>query len=336
MADIFFNDKSNLNSFSVQNSFENRWFFWGGCICIFALLLGFWFGFSLLPSNVFAEIISVDAAKIFLDEVVPGTKKKDEMDISVLFRGDLLLQHSSSVLAAAGKELEGSPIGGINVSAVSLFKKDKKEFSEKADLSAPIVALYCTHSSETYIPTDGQAKLVGKNGGVHQIAEIIRDQLISRGVSAVLSDTIHDYPDWSISYANSLETIKSMKEQYPSLMYFIDVHRDALPEGVTSVFNYKDEQAASVMLIVGSDQRAEHPNWRQNHAFAQKVGSAIESKAEGILRGVRVQSGRYNQHYSPNAILLEMGSSMNSLSEVKISAVIVANALADIILAEID
>jgi len=199
------------------------------------------------------------------------------------------------------------------------------------DLENPRVLLYCTHNAETYRPDDGVDKREGYNAGIFTVAERLCEELISNGISAILCPTIHDYPDWSKSYANSLNSIKTMQEKYPSLEVFIDVHRDAPAVPINSTVEKDEQEYAKIMLVVGSAERIEHPTWEQNHAFAQKIGSLLEDKCAGILRGVKVQSGRYNQHISSKSILVEMGTNLNSLEQVGNSAVLLAEALKEIL-----
>lgn len=187
--------------------------------------------------------------------------------------------------------------------------------------SKPLVGIYCTHSAESYVPSQGVDKLEGKNGGVFLVAKQLKDTLEQKyGIGAVLSDTIHDYPDWSKSYANSLATLEKMKRNYPSIQLFIDVHRDALTPKDTTTTEINGQKVSKIMFIVGSDTRLPHPAWKQNRDFAQNIANKMEEMYPGLLKGVRVQDGRYNQHVSTHAILLEMGGTENTLDETKRSA----------------
>ena len=234
-----------------------------------------------------------------------------------------------------------TPVSGTPDTAEEILSGHEEESEEEpdtqaavpavADLSNPLVLIYCTHNAETYYPTDGADKLEGKNAGVYQVAKAIYYELLSLGISAVLSDTIHDYPDWSASYQNSLNTIEEMREKYPGLEVFIDVHRDA-PEG------YKDhtvvldnKRFARIMFVVGSEKRIALPTWEKNLSFAQELANSMETACPGILRGVKIQSGRYNQHVSEKCILVEMGTNKNSLQEAQNTAAVLAQTLSEIL-----
>ena len=191
----------------------------------------------------------------------------------------------------------------------------------------PLVGIYCTHSGETYVPTFGVERVDGRNGGVYEVALQLKESLEALGIGVVLIGTVHDYPEWSLSYQNSLASIEKLKAEYPSIEVFVDIHRDALPVGVSSTANAGGVSAAKMMLVVGSDKRVDFPAWRQNLAFAQEIVKMMEDLYPGLSRGVSIQDGRYNQHVSPMAILVEVGSTTNTLQEAKNSAKILAQIL---------
>ena len=196
-----------------------------------------------------------------------------------------------------------------------------------------LVGIYCTHGTESYEPTFGAAKSAGgAPGGIISVASALQKELAALGVGAVFCRKIHDYPEFSASYTNSLASLKQLQADYPTIEIFVDVHRDAgLPEGVTKLCCANGSSAAKILLVVGSDQRAKHDNWQQNHSFARQVGAALEAEEEGILRGVRVQNGRYNQFVDTRCILTEIGDQTNTLAEAEKSAEILARTLFSIL-----
>jgi stage II sporulation protein P len=57
----------------------------------------------------------------------------------------------------------------------------------------------------------------------------------------------------------------------------------------------------------------------------------LEAATPGVTRGAPVQPGRYNQQLSPQAILVEMGSTRNSAAEACASAILLAEAIAEVL-----
>ena len=84
-----------------------------------------------------------------------------------------------------------------------------------------------------------------------------------------------------------------------------------------------------ISLIVGSDTRSSHPKWKQNWAYANYLAEIMEKDYPGLLKNVRVQSGRYNQHIITHSILIEVGSTKNTVTEAERSAELFAKVMAD-------
>jgi len=206
--------------------------------------------------------------------------------------------------------------------------KEKKVAAGKE----PLIAIYCTHNAESYVPSQGMERLEGKNGGVFTVAEHLKTTLEQKyGINTILNSTIHDYPDWSKSYANSLATLEAIKKKYPSVRIFIDVHRDAQVPRDSTIVEINDQKIARIMVIVGSDARLTHPNWRINLSFAKKVGEILDRDYPGLVKAVRVQDGRYNQHVSPQAILVEVGATNNTIEEAQRAVEMLADGLSKVI-----
>jgi stage II sporulation protein P len=308
-----------------------------GCIGILALLLcGFIMGFWVFPTNCFAFLYD-DCEQIFAlslpyYEAVTGdvsfldtNQAARYLTISGIYLNKEY-EYENVVFPAAKVD----PPPNDTTPGISL-EEEETEPSTNLDMTQPIVAIYCTHNAEAYTPTEGAARMEGKNAGIFNVATELYNQLLTLGIPAVLCDTIHDYPEYNKAYTNSLASIQALKEEYPSLEVFIDVHRDSPVEGVSTTVatGTGEENLAKLMLVVGSDKRYTHPLWQQNHAFSQAIGKSLESICPGILRGVRVQDGRYNQQFSTKCILVEVGSSANTLDEALTAADILAKAVAE-------
>ncbi|MEE0776352.1 MAG: stage II sporulation protein P [Bacillota bacterium] len=181
------------------------------------------------------------------------------------------------------------------------------------------VLIYCTHTSEQY--SDGTTVL----DGAAYLREVLREQY---GITAVVSETVHDSPEWYKSYANSRRTAAAMMEDYPDAQLLIDFHRDSGMTKDDCTISTEKGKTASLLLVVGSNMTMEHPNWEENKKTAEALGDAISAVNDDILRGVRVQKGRYNQHLTKNAVLLEVGTDLNSYEEVQRAVEVAAQGIA--------
>ena len=72
------------------------------------------------------------------------------------------------------------------------------------------------------------------------------------------------------------------------------------------------------MLFV---DRLDYTGWEANYQFALKLNNSIESEFPGLSRGIMKKTGMnvngvYNQDFSPNCILIEVGGVSNNIDEV--------------------
>ena len=114
---------------------------------------------------------------------------------------------------------------------------------------------------------------------------------------------------------------------YPSLSYFIDIHRDSITKEYSTV-NLGDKSYAKMMLVVGKD----HSSWQENYNTAVNLNNIILSRYPGLSRGVLEKSGVnvngvYNQDVSGNCILIELGGVDNTIEEVNNTLDVIAEVL---------
>ena len=188
----------------------------------------------------------------------------------------------------------------------------------------PQAVIYCTHTSEEY---QGQSRQKGVAGGVLTVARTLAAALEEQGVGVILDESVHD-TDYDSAYEHSLASLEEVAAEYPDIRLFIDVHRDSALAGISTTLNAEGESYARMLLIVGSNERLPHPDWQQNYQFAQTLAAATNKLLPGVMREPRLYSGRYNQHIGPQAILVEIGSTDNTVEEAQRSAQVLAQAIA--------
>ena len=109
-------------------------------------------------------------------------------------------------------------------------------------------------------------------------------------------------------------------KEYPSIVLFIDLHRDAYnaENAPCDYLNINGVETARLMLVVGKGEKySDKPYYESNIAFAQRITEHLQSIDQKLCRPVRVKPGRYNQHVAPNCILVEVGHNANTLSQAK-------------------
>ncbi len=81
------------------------------------------------------------------------------------------------------------------------------------------------------------------------------------------------------------------------------------------------KRVARMMFVVGTGQGVtgvgwkERPQWQQNYQLALDITDELNSICPTLGKPVRVKTGRYNQHMSSRAMLIEVGHNKNTLEE---------------------
>ncbi len=242
-----------------------------------------------------------------------------------------LLQSEIPLLAAA-VAAEKQVVTSVTPVAREELIPDEESVVSPVPLSEEsLVAIYNTHTGETYALTDGLERLHEKRGGVVKVAEALERELEEKyGIRVARSDVIHD-ANYSTSYARSQETLRGLLADNPSTQVVLDIHRDAGKSRENSIVTVNGQTVAPVLIVVGSDARAPFPTWRQNYNFARELAAEIDRQHPGLCLGVRIKEGRYNQFLHPRAVLLEVGSVSNSTEEAVRSARLLAGPVAEMV-----
>ena len=76
------------------------------------------------------------------------------------------------------------------------------------------------------------------------------------------------------------------------------------------------QKVAQVMLVVGSDLGgAEHPNWKENLAFAAFLQRGTMKRCTSLARPLCLRGSRFNQQATPCSLLVEVGGHGNTLRQ---------------------
>lgn len=168
--------------------------------------------------------------------------------------------------------------------------------------SQPTIAVYHTHSDESYVPTDGKESINGK-GGIYDVGAAFVQQLKAMGFNVEYNEGLHNPHDVN-AYNRSRKTAASLMKTAPDAI--IDVHRDAVPAGQYQA-KVKGQDTTKVKLVVGRS----NPNMKTNMEFAKNLKAAMDKKEPGLSNGIFIGKGSYNQDLSPRAMLIEVGSDTN-------------------------
>jgi stage II sporulation protein P len=173
------------------------------------------------------------------------------------------------------------------------------------------IALYHTHSGESYLPSDGVDSTDQEQGGVYGVGGQLSSRLEKKDELQVIhcQDTFFPY---SGSYRRSRVAALNLVEE-GDLDAIFDLHRDAAPED-EYYREIEDMQLTQVMIVVGT----QNPVYQVNEEFAWQLKEVGDSMYPGLVKGIFYAKGDYNQDLHPRALLLEVGAHTNSRQQAEI------------------
>lgn len=210
---------------------------------------------------------------------------------------------------------------------------------EKAELSAPTVLVFHTHTTESYLQVDDgvfhkgyETRSEDPARNMVRVGDELCRVLEENGIGVLHDTNIYD-KSYNGAYARSRVTVLDYLAKYPTIQVVLDVHRDAIYYSDTShckptaVIN--GEKAAQVMIITGAEegQITDFPHWEENLRFALALQKEAQERFEGLMRPVYFCQRKYNMDTAKCSLLLEIGSDANTLEEACRSAHMIGEAL---------
>ena len=263
--------------------------------------------------------------------------------------------HRATLWAAALCALAVFACAGIYARGAGLLAPGGRELTievlspgadeSEPDESGPRVLIYHTHTWEAYEMTEDAQyaptetwRTMDDRYNMICVGKRLAQELTARGFTVVHDTTAFEPPNLSSAYVRSLAMLEERLSQGEHYDYILDIHRDAysgLYNGANAV-ERDGEQLAYVMLLIGKGTGSTgsgfdaRPDWPTNLALAEEITQEMNDLVPGITREVKIKSGRFNQHVSPGAVLIEVGNNRNTLEEALASCPVIAESLAHI------
>ncbi len=165
------------------------------------------------------------------------------------------------------------------------------------------IAVYHTHNDECYVPARGTPRVDGR-GDVHVIGRVFQEKLEEQGVKVIHNENIH-LPHDRGAYRRARSTVLELLEEEPDAIF--DIHRDAAP-WYAYAERVDGEWLAQIMFVVGR----QNPHFAVNRSFAFDLKAFLDETHPGLIRGVFIANGNYNQDLHPLKLLLEVGAHENT------------------------
>ncbi len=247
--------------------------------------------------------VAVDGSGAYLFSIHGVLSEGDEYIAgdNVLYR--IATVNSGNAIAEKIGEEPMPDVSWLDVGeAQAVFASDEttQAVSAKANADKRLIALYVTHSDESYIPSDGSQSINGQ-GGIYDVAREFRDALQKQGVDVILDESTH-LPHDSGAYRRSRQTAERLLQKQPDAI--IDIHRDGIPDESEYARTINGEEASRVRLLVGRSNQ----NSSVNREFAKQLKAVADKQYPGLIKDIFIGKGNYNQDLAPHAILLEFGT----------------------------
>lgn len=223
-----------------------------------------------------------------------------------------------------------------NITASKPLNNDEVSVSETQE--KPLVLIYHTHTTESYTSSakykikytrKTNYRSLEEEHNMVAVGDVITNVIEEKyGIKVIHDTTVHDYPNYEVSYKKSLETIEKNLEKYPTIKYVFDIHRDGFTNNEANKKKYatvvNNIDTAKVMMVVGLN----HKNSDVNSKFSDEVYNKMkEMYPEIAIPSVKRSTATYNQFVRDYAMLFEVGSNLSTLEE----ALSAGNLLGDVI-----
>jgi stage II sporulation protein P len=210
-------------------------------------------------------------------------------------------------------------IGSDQLNAEQLLSKD---MTIDEDGDGPQILIYHTHSQEGYADsTEGDAST-----SVVAVGEYLAQILTEKYGFRVLHHTgEYDVGDRDHAYSNAAPALEEILKEYPSIQVVIDLHRDSIGSDTRLVTEINGKSTAKIMFFNGLCRTAAsgnltslvNPYLEDNLAFSFQMQLAAAEYYPDFTRKIYLKGYRYNMHYCPKSLLVEVGAQNNTLEEAK-------------------
>lgn len=301
----------NILKWEVKKKMKNRLSIFVIATCLFLLSN---MSISGVEASIFEELDFHSSAQEPFE-----IYNEDDLLLSVMAR---VVQIGDEIIAFDNKHYIVNKVEDRRASAIYVGKHDIEPIQLSMVSSLPVqqegnaddilIAIYHTHSAESYVPSDGSESIPG-DGGIFDVGEVFAQALEAQNFTVIHDLSAHE-PHDAQAYNRSRRTAAELLGQGPSVL--IDVHRDGIPDPEYYRQEIAGENATQIRLVVGRQNQ----NMETNLDFAKHIKAAGNEVHPGIVREIFMAKGNYNQDLAPRALLIEVGTHTNTKEEAQVGA----------------
>ncbi len=227
----------------------------------------------------------------------------------------------------------------INSSQLNADALLGKDLRLSHDASTPQILIYHTHSQEGYadsVPGDASTSVVGVGD---YLTKLLTEQY---GFNVIHHKGEYDVGDRDHAYSKAGPGLEAVLAQNPGVEVVIDLHRDGVAESTRLVTQVNGIQMAQVMFFNGLSRTTAmgdidylyNPYIADNLAISFQMQLKAAEYYPGFTRRIYLKGYRYNMHYCPKTLLIEVGAQTNTVSEAMNAMVPLADLLNKVLTAQ--
>ena len=208
----------------------------------------------------------------------------------------------------------------INRNEINIEELLNKNMTLTTGNDKPQILIYHTHSQEGYVdstPGDDNTSIMRVG---EELTKILREQY---GYNVIHHMGKYDVESRDYAYSNAAPDIQNILAENPSIEVVIDLHRDGVAETTRLVSNVNGKETAKVMFFNGLSKTTStgtidylyNPYIMDNLAMSLQMKLMAETTYPGFTRPIFLKGYRYNMHFKPKCMLVEVGAQTNTLQE---------------------
>ncbi len=285
--------------------------------------------------------VQIQAEDILLEQINQISEQGE--DIAVDGRQQKIVTYSEEKLADFDYLVQNfyridrtTTINSTQLNAKEMLSKDMT-LTHNAD--SPQILIYHTHSQEGYVDSvlgDANTTVVGVG---EYLTELLRERY---GFNVIHHKGEYDIKTRDDAYSLAGPAVEKILAENPSIEVVIDLHRDGVGEGTRLVTEIDGVEMAKIMFVNGLSRTTSvgeigylyNPNLADNLAFSFQNQLAAAEYYPNLSRGIYLKGYRYNLHYCPKTLLVEVGAQTNTLQEALNAMVPLADILHKVLAGE--
>ena len=200
-------------------------------------------------------------------------------------------------------------IGKNQLDVDKLMKPDLK-IDQSVD--GPQILIYHTHSKD-------------EKTGVVGVGDYLTELLEEEGFQVMHHKGEYDVGDRDHAYSKAAPSIQKIINDNPSIQVVIDLHRDGVGENTRLVTTQNGKKMAKIMFFNGLSRTTasgdipylKNPYISDNLAFSFQMQLAAAEYYPDFTRRIYLKGYRFNMHFCPKSMLVEVGAQTNTFEEAK-------------------